>query len=277
MVVFLFLLFVLLLCFLVGVLLYDAVEGLEAALSHNKHLSGGYILEADVVEVGVDNAGQIGGQGPGGGGPANEGDLWLLQEGESDVDGGVEDILEVETSLEVRKTGIAAIGVGHNFAASIDMTLIVDLLEDPPDRLHEGRVQSLVVILEINPTTSPGHNLLPGGGVPHNNLPALRVVVSKPKLLALGLGIDFELLVDLKLDRESVAVPPELTGHVVPGHGGISGDHVLDGTCTDVAVVGEPCGEGGPVVEGVRLLALRLLELLLEGVNLLPVCQYVFL
>ena len=47
----------------------------------------------------------------------------------------------------------------------------------------------------------------------------------------------------------------------------------LDSSGSDVAVVREPSGEGGSIVEGVFLLALRELELLVECVNVVPVLE----
>jgi len=61
---------------------------------------------------------------------------------------------------------------------------------------------------------------------------------------------DVELLVDLVLDGEAVAVPSRAAGDVVSGLAGVAGDDVLDGSGEDVSVVGEAGGEGRSVVEG---------------------------
>ena len=46
--------------------------------------------------------------------------------------------------------------------ASVDNSLVKELLEDPPDGLHEPGVHGLVVILEVNPATKASHNILVG-------------------------------------------------------------------------------------------------------------------
>jgi hypothetical protein len=59
--------------------------------------------------------------------------------------------------------------------------------------------------------------------------------------------------------------------------GGVSADHVLDGAGCDMSVVRGSSGEGRAVVEGVRREILRLLQLLLEGVDALPVFESLLL
>jgi len=70
-----------------------------------------------------------------------------------------------------------------------------------------------------------------------------------------------------------VAVPAEAARDEVAGLRGVAADDVLDGAGGDVAVVRRAGGEGRPVVEGVGRQVPRLLQLLLEGVDALPVLQ----
>lgn len=44
-------------------------------------------------------------------------------------------------------------GEGHDFEAAKHELLVPQLLEHPPDRLHERRVQRLVVVLKVDPPT----------------------------------------------------------------------------------------------------------------------------
>jgi len=44
--------------------------------------------------------------------------------------------------------------------ATVDKTFVVELLEDPPDALHERRIHRLVVVLKVNPTTQTSYVLL---------------------------------------------------------------------------------------------------------------------
>ena len=50
--------------------------------------------------------------------------------------------------------------------AVVDQPLLVQGAEDPPHALHKAGVQSLVVILKVNPPADAFHCLLPLFGVP---------------------------------------------------------------------------------------------------------------
>ena len=63
--------------------------------------------------------------------------------------------------LKVGEGRGAARGVGHHPEALVDETLVVDLLEHPPDGLHEPGVHGLVVVLEVNPPAHPSNDLFP--------------------------------------------------------------------------------------------------------------------
>ncbi len=82
--------------------------------------------------------------------------------------------------------------------------------------------------------------------------------------------LDAQLLVDLELDGQAVAVPAEAAHDVVASHVGIPSDGVLDGTGEQMAVVGQTSSERRSIVEGVLGQALRLLERSLERIEALP-------
>lgn len=84
---------------------------------------------------------------------------------------------------------------------------------------------------------------------------------------------DLQLFVDFVLHRESVAVPAKSPFNVVSGLGGVPADHVFNGSCCDVTIVGGSGGERRTVIKGIRRKVLGLLELLLEGVDLLPIVE----
>ena len=158
--------------------------------------------------------------------------------------------------------------------ALVDVFLLPELRKDPPHALHEVDVHGLVVILEVNPPPRARDDGLPLGDVLGDDAAARLVVLGDADvehLLPVG---DAERLVDLELDGEAVAVPPEPARDVPPPHRLVAGDHVLDGAGEYVAVVGQARGEGGPVVEYELLAALRAAELLMEGVDLLPQLEH---
>jgi hypothetical protein len=84
---------------------------------------------------------------------------------------------------------------------------------------------------------------------------------------------DLQLLVDLILDRQTVAIPPEPSRNGVSSLGGVSADDVLDGSSCDVSVVRSSSGEGRTIVESVWREMSVLLQLFLEGVSILPILK----
>mmetsp|Transcript_5114 Transcript_5114/g.7795 ORF Transcript_5114/g.7795 Transcript_5114/m.7795 type:complete len:530 (-) Transcript_5114:157-1746(-) len=244
---------------------------LQSALSKDELLVVLSILNLNVGELGVDGASQVGGQGPGSGSPCQQAGLGVLQQREGDIDGGILSVLVVGASLEVGEYGVASGGERHNSGATVDEIFIEDLLESPPDGLHEVAVHGLVVIFEINPSSEPADNLLPLLGVRHDDFAASSVVLLHSDLLSLDGGLDVVLLVDLVLDGQAVAIPSESSLAVMSGLSGISGHAVLDGTSGDVSVMREASSERRPIVEGVGLPAFREFELLVESIDLRPV------
>uniref|UniRef100_A0A8R7QJW8 Uncharacterized protein n=1 Tax=Triticum urartu TaxID=4572 RepID=A0A8R7QJW8_TRIUA len=161
--------------------------------------------------------------------------------------------------------------------ALVHEVLVPELREDPPDALHEVDVHRLVAGLEINPPPHARDDGLPLGDILGDDAAAGLVVHTDALVEHILPGLDLEELVDLVLDREAVAVPAEAARDVAAPHRLVPGDHVLDGAREDVAVVREPCGEGGAVVEDELLAALRATELLVEGVELGPEAEHALL
>ena len=68
-----------------------------------------------------------------------------------------------------------------------------------------------------------------------------------------------------------MAVPTEPSRNVMTGLGGVSADDVLDGTCSDVAVVRSTSGKRWTVVESIWWEMFGQFELLFKALVLLPV------
>ena len=63
----------------------------------------------------------------------------------------------------------------HHFKSTVHESLVIQLLEYPPDRLHKGRVHGLVIIIHVNPSANPPDDTLPLRGVSHNDTTALGI------------------------------------------------------------------------------------------------------
>lgn len=102
------------------------------------------------------------------------------------------------------------------------------LSENPPHWLHELEVHCLVIILEVDPAAGARDYGLPLGDVARDDAAALLVVLVDSKFEDVLTLLDAELLVDLVLDGEAVAVPAEAARDVMAGHGVVARDNVLD-------------------------------------------------
>ena len=74
-----------------------------------------------------------------------------MRELRPDNDCRINHVLVVLGHLKVGEGRGAAGGVGHHPEAPVDHALVVHLLEDPPDGLHEPGVHGLVVVFKIDP------------------------------------------------------------------------------------------------------------------------------
>lgn len=74
--------------------------------------------------------------------------------------GWVLHIFVVQSRFEVGQRSVQPGRKAHHFETLIHKSLLVQLLENPPYRLHEPRVQGLVVVLEVDPPTKPCDDVL---------------------------------------------------------------------------------------------------------------------
>ena len=258
---------------LLGVL----VESGQQAFVNDKVHIALVVVDLDVVKVGVDAKSQIGGKGPRRGGPCEKGGLGVVDEREANGDGGVLNLAVVETGLKVGERGGAGGGIGHYSNTLVDKALLMKSLEDPPDRLHEAEIHGLVAGVKVDPSSHALYGVLPLFLIGHDDSPALCIVLVDAHGHHIFLALNAELLVDLVLNGQTVAVPTESTVDIVTGRVSVSGDDILDGTCEEMAIVGKAGSEGRAVVEAEGFPALALLEGCLEGVDGAPVSDDLFL
>lgn len=227
------------------------VESREELFAEDEVRVALLVVDLDVSKVGVNAEGKVGGKSPGSRGPREKGSRGIRDELEGDGDcrsdestisrhapdfneiemksrtSRVLDILVSLTSLEVGERGRATGRVGHDLQTSVHQVLLPQLAEYPPYRLHEARVERLVVVVEINPSSQSLDGPSPLGRVAHDDRAALGVVLVDTHLHDVGLGRDAELFVNLVLDGESVGVPSEPSLDVEPVRVSEAGDDVL--------------------------------------------------
>ena len=221
-----------------------------------------------VGDLGADGQGEVGGQGPRGGGPGHrphalDAQLGGLVPGEGEGDGhrGVlahlVDVV-VHPQLVGAQRGLVLPAVRQHRVALVGAVLVVQGLEGPQHGLHEGGVQGLVVVLEVHPAGLPLDVLLPVLGVLQHRALGGGVELTDAHLLDLVLLGHAQLPHGLQLGGQSVGVPAEAAVHLLPAHGAEARHHVLDEPGEQVPVVRQAVGEGRAVVEHALVGALAL-------------------
>ena len=128
----------------------------------------------------------------------------------------------------------------------------------------------LVVIIEVNPTTKPLHRLTPLSSICHDNRPALFIVLFNSNFLNSLQTRHPQLLVDFIFDRYTVGIPAKSPLNKMALHRPVPGNDVLYRRGQQVPIVRKTCCEWGSIVKGIRLTALRKLDLPSKGVDLSP-------
>ncbi|SLE00119.1 Uncharacterised protein [Mycobacteroides abscessus subsp. massiliense] len=134
----------------------------------------------------------------------------------------------VHAQLVVGQRRLVTPAVRQHAVTLVSQTLVPQLFERPDDRFHEGQVQRLVVVVEVDPARLPGYVLTPFLGVAQHRLAAGVVELGNAHRIDLGLIGDAQLPFDLQLGGQSVGVPPESPIHLIAAHGLVSRDDVLD-------------------------------------------------
>ena len=173
----------------------------------------------------------------------------------------------------VRGEGSATAGaVGNDLEALVEKALVPDFLKRPPLGLDKVVCVGYVRMLHISPEADGAGEVLPHSLVGPDRLLTVCDERLKTVCLDLILAVDAELLLDLKLNGQTVSIPTRLTKHALALHRVISRNHILDNTGEDVTYMRlTVCGRG-TVEEGVVLAARAHLNALLEYRVSLPEC-----
>jgi hypothetical protein len=251
---------------------HDALPGQQTLGGHDD----------DVVDVGADREREVARERPRRGRPEQR-ELAGLQT-HADRQGRVLTRLidvVVHAQLVVRQRRLVTPAVRQHAVALVGEALVVQLLERPDDRLHVRQVERLVVAVEVHPARLAGDVLLPLLRVPQDRRAARVVELRDAHLIDLRLVRDAEDPLGLELGRQAMGVPAEAALDTAAALRLVAPDEVLRVAREEVAVVREPVGERGAVVEDelVRTLVARgaLVDRRLERVVRVPVRQHLVL
>ena len=146
---------------------------------------------------------------------------------EGDADGLILAVLVdliVHAQFVVRKRRFTSPAVGKNLEAFVDQSFFIKLLERPEHALGVVGVQSLVVVVEIDPPGLASYIGAPVFGVLKNRGLAKLIELSNAKLFNFRSARDPQEALGLNLSGKSVGVPTKATLYTVATHGLVSRD-----------------------------------------------------
>ena len=157
--------------------------------------------------------------------------------------------LVIHAKFVVRQRGLATPAVCEHLEAFVDQALVMQLLESPKHALGIGLVESLVVVVEVDPASLAGYVGAPVFCVLQHGCAAVLVELVNAELLNFGAARDLELAFCLYLGGESVGVPAETTFDAVSLHCLEARNHVFGVAGKQVSVVRQAVGKGRAVVK----------------------------
>ena len=241
---------------------------LHQGLGHDEVLT--LAAQAAVGILGVHAQGQVGGQGPGGGGPGQEGGILHILDLEAHDGGDFLNVLVALGHLVAGQGGAAAGAIGGDLVPQVEHALVVDLLQAPPFALDIVVMVGDVGVLHVHPVAYLVAHLLPLVEVFPHALFAFADEGLDAVLLNLRLAIQAQNLFHFQLHGQAVGVPASLAGDVLALHGPEAGEQVFDDAGFDVADMGLAVGRGRAVEEGEVLPVLAKVEGLVDHVLFLP-------
>ena len=237
------------------------------------------LLDHDVRGLWGNRQPRVGDQGPGRGRPPeqvrpDESIVLGLHDRELDEDARVLDVRVAHRDLGVGQRRPATRTVGRDAIVLEQEPPSVQLLERPPHALDVLRVHRPVRVVGVDPEPESLGLPLELTDVAPDGFPAQAVELGDPERLDVALALGADLLLDLELDREPVAVPPRLARDVVTRHRPEPGVDVLEGP--RLRVVDRRLSVRGrrPLVEGPQRAVPPLVELAVEHVGLAPELEH---
>ena len=235
----------------------------------------------DIVDVGADHDGEVGRNGPRGGGPEYGVGVFLVAQLHGHGHGGVLTVLVhvgVHTQLVCGKRRLILRAIRQHTVALIGQALVIQLLEGPHHGFHVRNVQGLVAMLEIDPARLTVHVVLPLIGVLEHGGTAGVVELVDADFLDLVDGVDAQFLLRLELGRQTVRIPAEHAVDLAALHGLVARNHILGIAGQQMAIMRQTIGERRTVEENEFILAVisgwTTLDGLGEGIVLLPIVKH---
>ena len=167
-------------------------------------------------------------------------------------DAGVLDRAVAHRHLGVGQRGPAPRAVRRHLVVLHEQPALEQPLQRPPDRLDVRGVHRPVRVAHVDPEADALGEPLELADVALHRRPAQLVELGDPERLDVALAGGADLLLDLDLDRQAVAVPAALAADLVPGHRLVARVDVLERARLDVVDPGASVRGGRALVEDPR-------------------------
>ena len=167
--------------------------------------------------------------------------------------------------------------IGLNGVTFVEQSLIVELLQEPPECFDVRIFVSDVRMLHVHPISHEVAEVGPLLCVHHHILSALRVVVFNADALADVFFGDAKLFFHAEFHRQTVGIPTGLALHLKSLHGFVTTEHVLDGTCHHMVNTRMAIGRGRTFEENKRRTSLTFGHTAVEQIGSIPFVQHFFI
>ncbi len=136
--------------------------------------------------------------------------------------------------------------IGLYGIALVKQTFVVELFQQPPQRLDIPVVIRDVGMLHVHPIAHAVGQVFPLAGIFHHVLAASGVVVVYGNLFADVLFRDAQRFLHAQFHGQAVRVPPRLALHLEAAHGLVAAEHVFQRACQHMVYARQAVGGRGP-------------------------------
>ena len=183
-----------------------------------------------------------------------------------------------QVQFVARKTRSGGRRIGLNRVALVEHLLLVELLQEPPERFNVFVVVGDVRIVEIDEIAHSLGQFAPFLRVHHHVFATFKVVIFRRNVARRFVVVDVGLrnaqsLLHAELHRQSVGVPAGLAMHLEALHRLIAVERVLQGTPQHVVDARMTIGRGRSLVKDKLRTALALRNTTVENVLLFPLSE----
>ena len=192
------------------------------------------VLDLHIVDLRVGGNSGIGRQRPRRRCPDQQGGVRLIQQAQTESDGGVFRFFIALGDFVVSQRGAAARAVRDDLEALIEQSAIEEILQDRPFGFNEFIFIRDISVIQVHPVTDPFREAFPFLNVGEGGFFAELVEFVNAVIFDLLLVGETEFLFDFNFHRQAVGIPAAFAGDVAALHGAVAQNDIFKGTGQNV-------------------------------------------